>query len=120
MNASETPLPREPVNLSKQASDHEYRVRNLHQMIEHMEDYVLNEVPGANRNVILSMLVAAKELASRVHDEADELDVNSNLYGTYLMAIPVEFLTGERLLRLNPDKASDGVKAEGGEHAQAL
>lgn len=95
MNASEAWSHDEPLNLTKQASDHEFRVRNLYHLIAHMEDYFSHDVPDAEGHAILSMVVAAKDMASRAYEEAEELNIYEHRCGMYLMAMPVEVLAGD-------------------------
>ncbi len=79
-----------PINLNELASDHDWRMDNLRDLLIHIADFALNELPhqSAPTRAITAMAYAAKEIAIQAAAEAEQLNVDGNMNGFSLMAIP--------------------------------
>ncbi len=78
------------INLNDLASDHDWRMDNLRDLLIHIADFALNELPhqSAPTRAITAMAYAAKEIAIQAAAEAQQLNVGGSMCGFSLMAIP--------------------------------
>lgn len=81
---------RTPISLDDLASEHDLHASSLRDLVAHIEEYALNELCTAGPKVqtILALALVAKELATKVAKQAEDLNISGTMYGYKLMAMP--------------------------------
>ena len=98
MNTTENTLQSEqgaPISLDDKAGDHYWRVVHLRDLLAHLEEFALNEVPPdiGGRGALQAMIFSAVGMASAASEEADRFMVKENESGRCLVDAPVEMLS---------------------------
>ncbi len=79
-----------PINLNELASAHDWRMDSLRDLLIHIADFALNELPqpSAKSSAISALAYAAKEIAIQAAAEAEKLNVQGSMFEFDLMAMP--------------------------------
>jgi hypothetical protein len=80
-----------PINLDREAGDHDMRMVNLRELVVHIADYAINELPDSPAaRTLMALTDVAKDVAIAAEKEADALNVNGSTLTHLLMAVPKE------------------------------
>lgn len=95
---------RTPISLDDLAGEHDWHVASLRDLVEHIEEYAINDLDPAGSGVhtITALAFVAKELAVKVAKEAEDLNPNSTMPGYKLMAMPAplpDYVDGRQQVR---------------------
>lgn len=80
-----------PINLDSEAGDHDMRMVNLRELVVHIADYAINELPDIPAaRTLMALTGVAKDVAIAAEKEAEALNVNGSTSTHQLMAVPKE------------------------------